>query len=49
MKYNDWAKAYQPEIYFKCVEDIRKSKEERVMEITLSDSKSAIIPAEIAN
>ena len=43
------AKAYQPETYFKCVENIRKPREERVMEITLSDSNSAIIPAEIAN
>ena len=43
------AKAYQPETYFRCVEDIKKPREERVMEITLSDSKSAIIPAEIAH
>ena len=33
----------------KIEEDIRKPREERVMEITLSDSKSAIIPAEIAH
>ena len=31
------------------MEDIKKPREERVMEITLSDSNSAIIPAEIAN
>ena len=43
------AKAYQPETYFRCVEDIKEPREERVMEITLSDSKSAIIPAEIAH
>ena len=43
------AKAYQPETYFECVEDIKESREERVMEITLSDSRSAIIPAEIAH
>ena len=49
MKLNDWPKAYQPETYFKCVEDNKKLREERVMETTLSDSKSAIIPAEIAH
>ena len=43
------AKAYQPEIYFRSLEELKRPREERVMEITLSDSKSAVIPAEIAN
>ena len=42
------AKAYQPETYFRCVEDIKRPREERVMELTLDNRKSAIIPTEIA-
>ena len=49
MRYNDWSRPINLKTYFKSVEENKNTREERVMEITLSDSKSAIIPAEIAH
>ena len=48
MRFNDWSRPINLK-YFKSVEENKNTREERVMEITLSDSKSAIIPAEIAH
>ena len=47
-KTNDWKKGYDPSKYFVSLEETKRKPQDKVIEITVDNNKSAVITAELA-